>query len=218
MKQWWLGLLMIGLLVPVGATPDPVAMERATVQTLIATYSTAATAAGNGDLMQTSEAFKNAQELRNFRRERLIALGGNIAEREMLKADATAEAVVPNLEKLSPQTGVLLDTLQRQMETIYAALPAPAAGNTDEALKQIRQQFDVALIELNEREFPQSLEFVERGASTLEANRKLFSSTQQTSLTNLLPTIEAARTALKSRQYRPARRALDDILDQLSKL
>jgi len=221
-QNWISGLSLAILLLssPVQAMEthaDPAAADRATMQTLIAAYNTAATAASTGDTAQMVEAFKTAQDLRNFRRNRLIELGGSIAEREMLKADATAEQVQVTTSQPSPQTTVLLDTMQRQMETIYAALPAPTVGNANEAVKQIRQQFDVALIELNEREFPQSLEFVERGSSTLESNRQLFNSNQQAQLTALTTSIEAARTALKNRQYRPARRALDEVLDQLSK-
>lgn len=205
---WIAGVLLSGL--ALGAP----AVERSTIETLAAAYGTAAAAAADGDFTQAREAFQNAQALRDFNRE-AIRLGSQVAEREMLLADGTADQILSGFARPSASLTNLLDKMQRHIETIYATLPSPPATSSQEALKQVRQQFDAAMIELTEREFPNCLEFVSRGATALEANRRLLGN--DTDVARLITTVETARTAVKNQQFRIARRSLDEILGYLNK-
>ncbi|WP_144080363.1 hypothetical protein [Gloeobacter kilaueensis] len=216
MKGAWIGGFALALLLAggaIGAEDKGSAAERQAVETLVAAYSTAASAAADGDFEQAREAFQNAQALRDFHRDKIMA-SSLVAAREMTEADTTAERVLASLTHPNTSVANLFDLMQRKMEAVYATLPSPPATSSTEAIKQVRQQFDAALIELNEREFPQALEFVERGASALEANHSLLGDADYTRLNT---SVEAARSALKNQQFRAARRALDEILAALNK-
>lgn len=85
-----------------------------------------------------------------------------------------------------------------------------------ELVKKVRKDFDIVLVEIDERDFPEAIEFIDRAASSVEANRKYLGTEEE--YARLTTLVAQAREAIKQKQFLPSRRAVVEILTMLGRL